>query len=311
MINTPILFLLFNRPDLTERVFNAIRDAKPRQLFIAGDGPRKDRYGEEELCERARRVVLNNIDWPCEVHTLLRESNVGCKIAVSNAVTWFFGQVEEGIILEDDCLPHPSFFSFCEELLLKYRDDPSIFHISGDCFLRRELSDSYYFTKYPHIWGWATWRRAWLLYDVRLEKWEKLKGTNFLYEKLKDRKEVEYWFEVFNSVLANEIDTWDHQWTFAAWYNNGLSIAPTVNLISNIGFSESATHTKTPNKLVSGLSTSKINITRHPINRSINKYADKYIKEKIYLGKVSSLKYLINRFRFYTNAFNRKIIVRK
>jgi hypothetical protein len=168
--NTPVLFLIFNRPNTTEQVFEAIAKAKPRCLFVAADGPRTDKEGEAEKCQ-AVRDIIKRVDWDCEVKTLFREQNLGCKEAVSSAITWFFEQVEEGIILEDDCLPSDSFFSFCAELLEKYRDDKRIMMISGDNFQDgiQRGDASYYFSSVPWIWGWATWRRAWRLYDREMQ----------------------------------------------------------------------------------------------------------------------------------------------
>ena len=163
----PILFLIFNRPQLTARVFAAIREAQPSQLYVAADGPRSNRPGEADLCEQARRVI-NGVDWPCEVKTLYRQENLGCRQAVSSAITWFFDNVEAGVVLEDDCLPIESFFRFCSELLIRYRDDTRIGMISGNNHGFRIYDDSlsYSFSKHGAIWGWASWRRAWRLYDT-------------------------------------------------------------------------------------------------------------------------------------------------
>ena len=167
LFETPVLFLIFNREDTTQKVFNVLRRQKPKYLYVAADGPRKNKEGEAEKCRRTRDII-NQVDWDCELKTLFREENRGCKMAVSSAISWFFEQVEQGIILEDDCLPHPSFFPFCEELLIRYKDDDRIGHIGGNCFLPGLIEDglSYDFCSISHIWGWASWRRVWKNYDV-------------------------------------------------------------------------------------------------------------------------------------------------
>ncbi len=237
-MNTPVLFLIFNRPDTTKRVFEEIRKVKPKKLFVAGDGPRKNKEGEAELCAQTR-AVIENIDWDCELKTLFREENLGCKDAVSQAIDWYFSQVEEGIILEDDCLPNASFFTFCEAMLEKYRDDERIMHISGNNPLNEEPDDSYYFVKTPHVWGWATWRRAWAKYDVDMKSFPDFKIENAIKEDYVQK----YWLKTFKRVISGEINTWDYQWAYALFYNNALSIVPKKVLVSNLGFNENATHT--------------------------------------------------------------------
>jgi len=202
----PILFLLFNRPYLTQRVFACIREARPARLFVAADGPRPDRVGERQLCAEARKVV-DQVDWPCELLTLFRDENLGCGKAVSSAIDWFFEHVEEGIILEDDCLPHPSFFRFCEKLLEKYRDDERVMQIGGCNFqdgIKRGPA-SYYFSIYNHIWGWASWSRAWKYYDVGITSWRKTIHEEFLYTLFNDKKSVKYWEKILDSVQRGEI----------------------------------------------------------------------------------------------------------
>lgn len=241
----PVLFLIFNRPDTTQQVFNEIRKTRPNKLFIAADGPRKNNSNDALLCQQTRDIV-NLIDWDCEVHTLFREENLGCKFAVSSAIDWFFSHVEEGIILEDDCLPDQSFFPFCQELLERYRDDERIMMISGDNFQfgRKRDDYSYYFSRYAHIWGWATWRRGWKHYDRDMKLWPEVKRGNWLFDILLDRKIVNYWEKIFDQSFNGEINTWDYQWVFSCWIQNGLSIIPDVNLVTNIGFGDRSTHTK-------------------------------------------------------------------
>ncbi len=244
-LTTAVAFIIFNRPDSTHKVFREIAKAKPPRLLVVSDGPRADRPEEAE-CVAKTREIINSVDWECEVLTNYSESNLGCKKRVSSGIDWVFEQVEECIILEDDCIPHPSFFQFCEESLEKYRNDDRIMAISGDNFQfgRKRTDYSYYFSRYVHIWGWATWRSAWEKYDVSLKLWPEVRGGNWLSDIFSDRTSRRFWDNNFESVYAGKIDTWDYQWTFACLVNHGLTILPQVNLISNIGFNDQATHTK-------------------------------------------------------------------
>lgn len=243
-LKTPIVFVIFNRPDATEKVFSLIRQARPYRLLIIADGPRVERPGEAEKCTAARAVV-ERIDWDCEVLINYSDVNLGCRRRVSSGLDWAFSTVEEAIILEDDCLPHPTFFRFCEELLEKYRDDERIMAISGDNFQfgRSRTEYSYYFSRYNHCWGWAGWRRAWQHYDVDMKLWPRIRDSNLLIDLLSNSRTVNYWHKTFQDVYDGQIGTWDFQWTFACWIQNGLTILPSVNLVSNIGFYSEATHT--------------------------------------------------------------------
>lgn len=282
MLETPVLFLVFNRPHTTQRVFEKIREAKPKQLFVAADGPRTYKEGEAEKCAKVRSLILDNIDWDCDVTTLFREENLGCKIAVSSAISWFFDHVEEGIILEDDTLPTISFFSFCSQMLSTYRSDKNIMHISG-CDLRFKPDGtrySYYFSKYPFIWGWATWRRAWKNhYDVKMSD---LPSRSKNLKKIFTRSTEEvFWLNLLSKVYRNEIDTWDYQWCYAIWKTKGICITPCANLVSNIGFGVDATHTKNEGML-SNLPVGEIVEIKHPLKIALDRKSDKYVYENIY-----------------------------
>jgi hypothetical protein len=239
----PLLFLIFNRPESTLRVFERIRQARPELLFIAADGPRPDRAGEEELCAAAREVA-RLVDWPCRLETRFLERNAGCREAVSSALDWFFQQVEEGIVLEDDCLPEPSFFPFCSELLERYRGDARVGMISGNNFgfpLYRE-GLSYSFSRHGLIWGWATWKRAWAEYGkghALTEVEAELVKANIS----QDPRFVERWWEEAGPALRGEMDTWDYLWGVTRYRNNFLVVRPAVNLVGNIGFGAGSTHT--------------------------------------------------------------------
>lgn len=247
----PILFLVFNRPDTTAIVFEELRKLRPARLYVAADGARPGRQDEIEKCKETRDVATK-VDWPCEVKTLFREENLGCGKAVSGAISWFFDEVEEGIILEDDCLPSPTFFQFCEELLMKYRDDDRVMHIGGNNFLgdRQVNGRSYYFSRYGHIWGWATWRRAWKMYDFEMKRYESVKEMGLFDRYFFNRLERIYRLEKFDSIINKKRDTWDYQWDFARFVNSGLSVIPKVNLVKNIGYREDATHTTKRDKRI-------------------------------------------------------------
>lgn len=282
--DVPILFLIFNRPDTTQKVFDVIKDIKPKYLFVAGDGPR-DNYYEKKQVERTRKV-LNQINWKCKIRTHFRNENLGCKLAVSSAIDWFFENIEMGIILEDDCLPHSSFFPYCKELLIKYKDEEKIMQISGFNALNRiKIPNSYYFSKFGPIWGWATWQRAWKYYDVELKKWPYVK-ENKLYKKFCDSLLEKKWrIKIFDGIYHNEIDTWDYQWSFAKLLKNGLSIIPSKSLIANIGFDNSATHT-TYSSHHSGIDkySALVFPLKHPSQIERKKYLDKKFFSKFVMG---------------------------
>ena len=244
-MDVAVLFLVFNRPEPTRRVFEAIRASRPSRLYIAADGPRTDRAGEAERCAEVR-AIATNIDWPCKVETLFRDENLGCKHGVAQGIDWFFVHEPEGIILEDDVLPHSTFFLYCKTLLEHYRDDPSIAMISG-CNLVGDCHDSaasYFFSRYLHVWGWASWRRAWSAYDVDMGGWPSPAASAQLAKVLGGRSAaISYWREVFDRMARGEIDTWDYQWVFASWMRDMLAIIPAETLIENIGFGDGATHT--------------------------------------------------------------------
>lgn len=222
---------------------DAIRAARPPRLYVAADGPR-NRLGEAERCEEARRIATR-VDWQCEVHTLFRDGNLGCRNAVGNAITWFFEHEEEGIILEDDCMPSPSFFEFCDELLVRFRDDERVMCITGNNHQNDmgEYPFSYYFSKYAYCWGWASWRRAWRLFDAQMIQYPEFVRSSALNGLSRSVGFAEYWKRRLDSVYSGGTDTWDYIWFYSCWAQNGLTAAPRVNLVSNIGFGPDATHT--------------------------------------------------------------------
>lgn len=289
MYNTPILFLIFNRPDTTEKVFEKIREIKPKQLFIAADGPRNGNERDKLSC-KATREIATNVDWDCELKTLFRDGNLGCGRAVSEAITWFFENVEEGIILEDDCLPNTSFFKFCQEILKKYRFDHDVLHVCGSNYQYGKWrgKGDYYFSKLTHIWGWATWKRAWDKYEFTIE------GEDYLISKAYPLKTDvlvrQEWEKAFKYFRANCVDTWDYQWLLACWKHGGITIIPNKNLIFNLGFGHEATHTlfypayykKIKHEYLLGE-------IRHPSEITINYKADAF-EQKVRMGQNSVIR---------------------
>jgi hypothetical protein len=247
-MKTPIIFLIFKRPDTTAKVFESIRKAKPEKLFIIADGARPERIDEVEKCG-ATRLIVDNIDWNCEVIKNYSHANLGCAKRVSSGLDWAFEHVEEAIILEDDCVPHHTFFRFCEELLNKYRYDNRIASISGQNvqFGRKSTNYSYYFSRYNHCWGWATWRRAWKYFDFDLKLWNEAKQTKLLNSIFEETRSVNTWINLIESAKDGSLDSWAIRWSLACWLQSGLGIISNVNLVSNIGFGQDSTHLKNDN----------------------------------------------------------------
>lgn len=247
----PVAIFIFNRPENVSEVMKQIRSYKPKSLLIIADGPRQNRDGERELCEKARQEALN-VDWDCEVHTNFSEVNLGCKQRLVSGLNWVFEIKESAIILEDDCVPHPSFFPYAQEMLDRFRDDTKIGMISGDNYLFDEVpvANSYYFSRYAHIWGWATWGRAWSLYDSEMSSWKSLSPQDksaWLNKHFDSPGERKHWLHAFKRVTEDHLDTWDYQWAFTMQNNSLLSVVPKHNLIGNIGIATGATHTTKPN----------------------------------------------------------------
>ena len=297
--DTAILFLVFNRPDTTKKVFERIREIRPTKLFVAADGPRAGKEDEKEKCEEVRDTILKGVDWPCEVKTLFRDSNLGCGHAVSGAITWFFDNVEEGIILEDDTLPDPSFFNFCKILLEKYRSDDKIKMIGGNNFQHGKWrgDGSYYFSAYSHIWGWAAWRRTWKEYDFALEKLDEIKVSNILDQYFSDKKIKKHWLEIFLQLRSGKFDTWDLQLLFCILEKKGKTIIPNVNLVTNIGFGMGATHTANKNDVLSDIPSASLDNVVHPSDLSINEEADAFTFHNFFQPRRKRLLELLSRLK--------------
>lgn len=245
MSSAPIAFITFNRPDSASRSFECIREAKPSVLFLVSDGAREDRPGEAELVQKTR-AVGEDVDWPCEVHRIYADENLGCAHRISSAITEAFTMVDRLVVIEDDCIAHRDFFPYCDALLHEYQDDQRVMAVSGNNFQggRFRTHASYYFSAYPHCWGWATWRDAWQKFDLSLSHWPVFRDNGFLGGICSSQKELQYWTDIFDRCHAGLIDSWAFPWTLSCWMNHGLSILPHVNLVSNIGFGRDATHTR-------------------------------------------------------------------
>jgi hypothetical protein len=285
-LSTAVLFLVFNRPETTRQVFEAIRQAKPTRLYVAADGPRASREGEAERCEKVRNIATA-VDWPCELKTLFRQDNLGCKSAVSSGITWFFDHEEHGIILEDDCLPHPDFFKFCSTLLVRYAADTRVWAITGDNFQNgvQRGDGSYYFSRYNHVWGWASWRRAWRKADMGIRFWPVWKYSSAWKRFWPDSVARLYWGRIFDRMYRAEIDSWAYPWTASVWFHGGLTATPNVNLVSNIGFGEDSTHTTSANSPLSNMVTAELCEIHHPTAVSWDSEADQYVFEHTFGGR--------------------------
>lgn len=257
-LQSPVAFLIFNRPELTERVFARIAQAKPAKLLLVADGARADRPGEAERCKAARSVVLDHIDWPCEVVTNISETNLGCRRRVSSGLDWVFSLAEQAIVLEDDCLPDPTLFRFFDDMLARYREDQRVMMVSGFNPLRtgwKADAQQYHFSFCGSIWGWASWRRAWASYDVEMRRWRSEEIRERIKDVMADPEIYEPRLAAYDKTHCGEIDTWDFQWSFARAIQSGLSVVPAGNLISNIGFGVDATHTRKSNAIVEDVPT--------------------------------------------------------
>ncbi|QJE72513.1 glycosyltransferase family 2 protein [Aerophototrophica crusticola] len=243
-VETPVVLIVFNRPDLAARMLETVRLVRPRRLFIIADGPRPGRPGERELC-LATRAALSRVDWPCEVVRDEAEENLGLCRRIHGGLTRVFEAVDRAIILEDDCLPHPSFFRYCDELLERYADDPRVGSIAGNNFLngRARTRDSYHFSIFHHSWGWATWRRAYAQLDMGMSLWPRVRDGGWLIDILGDEEAARFWGARFNNTYEGRLNSWHYRFQLSAWLNGALCAVPNVNLVSNLGFRPDASTT--------------------------------------------------------------------
>lgn len=242
----PVALFAFNRPETVDQVLAALRPVGPPLVLVVVDGPRPGQAGDVTACAEVRARIRQGIDWRCDVQWNVAAENLGCARRVSSGLDWVFGRVEQAVILEDDCVPDARFIPFCAELLERYREAEAIGVIAGSNFQVRDVTQGAgcYFSRYPHCWGWATWRRAWAAYDHTMKDWPEVRQTDWLRGKFETQREARYWRDIFDRVFAGEIDSWAYRWTYACWRRGFLTALPAANLVRNIGFGSDATHTR-------------------------------------------------------------------
>lgn len=305
-LSTPIVFLIYRRPSLTQQVFNEIAKAKPQYLFVVADGAKTPE--DEERCQ-ATRAIIKQVNWDCEVKTNYADKNMGLRLRISSGLNWVFEQVERAIILEDDCVPHPTFFRFCEEILEKYQDDEQVMHISGDNFGYKRptgIHDSYYFSMYAHVWGWATWRRAWSKYDVNMDSWGNETTRQQILSTFHSVRQQRYWSKIWDGIRNGIIKTWDYQWMYACIKNHGLSIMPYENQISNIGIGAEGTNTKNTASPVANLPTYSVSFPlNHPSMIRRNIEADT-LSERLFFRRMTLLNRAKRKIKTLWTTFTKR-----
>lgn len=294
--STPVAFFIFNRPAVTRRVLQAIRCVRPSTLLVVCDGPRRDRPGEDAAVMQTR-AVLNEIDWPCDVMTDFSDLNLGCKRRVSSGLDWVFERFNEAIILEDDCVPDASFFGFCQDMLASYRDNELVFSVSGSNFQGgcSRSNHGYYFSKYFHCWGWATWRHAWQTVDLEMNLWRDFVKAGGLHEVSDSQKEELFWESTLGAQERGEIDSWAYSCLASSWMSRKLNIIPDVNLVRNIGFDAQATHMKSAPPWIPAIA-EELSEWKAPNFIVRSKLADMYTFEQVY-ARPPRLKRLRNKIR--------------
>ena len=283
MFTTPVLLILFNRPDTTQQTVNVLKQLQPSHLFVAADGPRPDTPNDPERCRAVRAIIETQIDWECTLYTLFRTENRGCGHGPAEAISWFFEHVEAGIILEDDCLPALHFFSFCQQLLERYKTDERVYMITGTNALKKwfRFRQAYFFSYMGHSLGWASWRRAWRAfeYDLPGVDWEETQQQ--LRATLANNRCADHYLAQFSIYQKTcPADVWDFQWLFARWINGGCTIVPAVNLVSNIGFNAEATHSFYEDDLLANLPIYPIELPLKPAKLKIDRLFDRVVFER-------------------------------
>ena len=289
-MDVPILLLVWKRPKHTKRVIDSIKKISPKKIYISCDGPIEDNQENKLLIEKVRKVIFKEINWKCNIYTNFSKYNKGCKSAVVDGINWFFTYEDEGIIIEDDCLPSIDFFYYCESLLEKYRNDERIWSICGNGY-QNDLSqnkESYFFSKYTDIWGWATWKRCWKFYDPDIESWTNNRNQPLFKDLFNCPRELRYWNKIFDKLYyKKKPDTWDYQWQYLCFIKSGLSCMPFVNLVQNIGFGKDATHTQEdPFKFASNLKeVGKLNFPlKHPSEFIASSVCDEKLQKLFFSG---------------------------
>lgn len=308
MMTPPIIFIIFNRPDTTRRVFEAIRAARPEKLLVIADGPRAGRPGDGNRCAETR-AIIEEVDWDCDVQRNFSESNLGCRLRISSGISWAFELVDKAIILEDDCVPSKSFFRYCADLLERYENDDRVMMISGNnhLFGRENTTDSYYFSRYPHYWGWATWRRAWDKYDVDMVHWPEIRDRRLFDQYFPRMIDRLYWESVFQHTYERRINSWAYQWVYSIWANSGLCAAPARNLVANIGFEHAdATHT-TSESVYSSLAAEELEWPLvHPATVLANSDKDEE-EARLRSARTRGLLFSLNKYVTFLRALSKRV----
>jgi hypothetical protein len=284
-MQTPILLIAWQRMDTLRQVIKVLRSVEPMNIYIACDGPKDGDLEHKRSVSEVRQLIDHEIDWECKINKLYSERNQGCRLGVSRAISWFFEQVEEGVILEDDCVPHTDFFAYSSELLERFRNERRVSCISGSNFQhgRRRGDGSYYFSKYPHCWGWATWKRSWQQYSGDINFWPDWKRSKEWSLFTSDPRERKYWEAIFDRCYNGSVDSWAYPWAASVWKFGGLTAIPQVNLVQNIGIGNGATHTSCENAALSVPSQPLTNM-RHPSEVQVDSEADAYVFETVFCG---------------------------
>lgn len=296
-VDVPVLLLSYNRPEKLKKVIESLRSAGMRNIYLWSDGPKSGSRQDKAKVMQCRELGLKQISWGCQLKVLFARQNHGCRAGVTRALDWFFSTVDEGIILEDDCVPNQDFFPYCATLLEKYRKHDEVMCISGDnsAGLLFSHGASYSFTRYPMVWGWATWRRAWAQNDAKLSNWSSMRSDREARRRIwPRRKERAMWKSLLDGILEEQKpDTWDYIWSFTIQVSRGLAIVPRVNLISNIGFDPEATHTKYLDDRRANRPTFDLREFRHPEFQERDMYVENQILgEQLYRTSSRTRRYL-------------------
>ncbi len=296
----PVLLTVFNRPNETRQALARLKQVRPPVIFVAADGPRDTQPEDQRLCQEVRRLVAEEIDWSARVVTDFAPLNLGLRRRMASAISWALEQDDRVIVLEDDCLPDPSFFRFCTELLDRYADDQRVGVITGDNFQPEgfDCGASYYFSRYPHCWGWATWRRAWELYDDEMADWPADRESRWLMRLFPQPLEELYWRQIFDGTYSGKIQSWAYRWTYSCWRREMLTATPVRNLVTNIGIGEAASNTRDAERGKHGLATQVVDFPLvHPADVIHNSSADTYAQQHAFgLAKDPSLRGRVVRF---------------
>lgn len=312
MLQTPVLLITFNRPDHTRRVFDEIKKQKPKTLFVFQDGAREVNIQDVEKCAAVRAIFEESLDWNCELKTYYSDINLGCGLGPATGITWFFEQVEEGIILEDDCVPVPYFFTFCQKMLSFYKDNPRISFIGGTNFVKSlgKVNSSYYFSNGHHAtWGWASWRRTWMQFDYYLDDLTLKEFRKVIKNYFSNYLIREYWYEIFDNVKKNRFNEscWDYQFYFSNWKNNQFAVIPNFNLVMNVGSDEDATHTIGNSILLNREIDTDIHEILHPKIIKLDKKTDNLFQKK-FIQPYNFGRMGIKRFPYHINKRIKRLI---